>query len=409
MKYASIVTIGNEILAGLTVDTNAAFLAIELQNIGIPVTSSYSVSDEIDAIVKKLNMASSEADIIVATGGLGPTDDDVTRQAFAKFLGVELEFREELLEKIRVVFKSREMPMPERNRIQAYIPAGAEYIPNVGTAPGILARHNGKILTALPGVPWEADKMFKSIIPELKEFAGTQAMDVCRLKCFGAGESAIAQMLGDKMQRGRNPLVNCTAHDGIITLHIVASAKNSEKASQMCRKEEKNLREILGDLVYGSGDETLAEVVAAKLIQQKKTIATAESCTGGLLAKMITDIPGASNYFTYGWITYGNDAKIDELDVQPDLIEQYGAVSKQVAQAMAQRARSKAKTDYAIAITGIAGPTGGTEQKPVGLVYICVDYEGGCEIKRFFFTFGRQFIRLRAAQTALNMLRQRLG
>jgi nicotinamide-nucleotide amidase len=408
MKQASIVTIGNEILAGLIVDTNAAFLAIELQNIGIPVISSYTVVDEIDSIAQKLEMAASDADIIVTTGGLGPTDDDLTRQAFAKFLGVELNFHEDIFEKIKGIFRFRNMPMPERNRIQAYIPAGAESIANVGTAPGILARYKGKILISLPGVPWEAEKMFKSVVPELKEFAGTQAIEVCRLKCTGAGESAIATMLSDKMLRGRNPLINCTVHEGITTLHIVATAQSREKARQMCEIEEKNLREILGDLVYGSADETLAEVAAAKLTSLKKTIATAESCTGGLLAKMLTDIPGSSNYFTYGWITYSNDAKIKELGVSGDLIEKYGAVSKQVAEAMAFGARSKAGTDYAIGITGIAGPAGGTVQKPAGLVYICLSYDGGCDTKECLFNFDRQFVRLRAAQTALNMLRQRL-
>lgn len=409
MKQASIVTIGNEILAGLTVDTNSGFLAIELKNIGIPVVSSFTVADEIDDIVQKLKLASYDADIIVVTGGLGPTDDDLTRQAFAKYLGVELEFREELIEKIRAVFNARTIPIPERNNIQAYIPSGAEYIPNVGTAPGILARHNGKILIAMPGVPWEMKKMFKSLIPQLKEFAGTQAIEVCRLKCFGAGESAIAEMIGDKMLRGRNPLVNCTVHEGIITLHIVASAENREKAQIMCKEEERQLREILGDLVYGTGDETLAEVVSEKLISQGKTISTAESCTGGLLSKMLTDISGSSNYFNYGWITYSNQAKITQLDVSPDLIEQYGAVSEQVAIAMAQGARKKAGTDFAIAITGIAGPTGGSEQKPVGLVYICMDYDGGCDVRQGLFTFGREFTRLRAAHTALNMLRLRLS
>ncbi len=409
MKQASIVTIGNEILAGLTVDTNAAFLAIELQNIGIPVVSSFTVADEIDDIVQKLRLASYDADIIVVTGGLGPTDDDLTRQAFAKYLGVELEFREELLEKIRAVFNARTIPMPERNNIQAYIPSGAEYIPNVGTAPGILARHNGKILIAMPGVPWEMKKMFKSLIPQLKDFAGTQAIEVCRLKCFGAGESAIAEMIGDKMLRGRNPLVNCTVHEGIITLHIVASAENREKAQIMCKEEERQLREILGDLVYGLDDETLAKVVSEKLVRHGKTISTAESCTGGLLSKMLTDISGSSNYFTYGWITYSNQAKITQLDVSSDLIEQYGAVSEQVAKAMARGARKKSGTDFAIAITGIAGPTGGSEQKPVGLVYICLDYDGGCDVKQGLFTFGREFTRLRAAHTALNMLRLRLS
>jgi len=251
--------------------------------------------------------------------------------------------------------------------------------------------------------------MFESILPELKEFSGGQAVFVRRLKCFGAGESTIAEMLGDMMQRGRNPLINCTASSGIITLHIIAMAEEQNKAQEMAQKDEKFLRDVLGELVYGVGEQTLAEVVGEKLTRQNKTLAVAESCTGGWLAKLITDIPGASEYFTYGWITYSNDAKISELGVQADLIEKHGAVSEQVAEAMAQEARRKAGTDFAIGITGIAGPTGRTEQKPVGLVYISVDSNSGCETKGCLFINKRQFTRHRAAQTALNMLRLKLN
>ena len=409
MKKVSIVTIGNEILAGKTVDTNAAHLAIEMGNIGIPVVSTYTVADEIGHIVQKLGMASADADVIIATGGLGPTDDDLTRQAFAEFLGVELQFRQELLEKIRRLFARRNLQMPEKNRIQAYIPAGAKALENIGTAPGILAEHKGKLFIALPGVPMEMERMFAAIVPELKEFAGSQAVAVRRLKCFGAGESAIAEMLGDMMQRGRNPLINCTASEGIITLHIIATADDSNRAQQMVEEDQSKLHELLGELVYGVEEQSLAEVVGEKLARQNKTIAVAESCTGGWLAKLITDIPGASGYFTYGWITYSNDAKIAELGVPADLIEKYGAVSEQVSQAMAQGARRKARTDFAIGITGIAGPTGSSEQKPAGLVYISVDSDNGCVTERCLFIQKRDFTRLRAVQTALNMLRLKLN
>jgi len=409
MKKASIITIGNEILAGKTVDTNAAHLAIELQNIGIPVVGTYTVADEIGHIVQKLGMAADDADVIVATGGLGPTDDDLTRQAFAEFLGVELQFNQELLEKIQRLFARRNLQMPEKNRIQAYIPAGAKALENIGTAPGIMAEHKGKLFIALPGVPMEMERMFAAVLPELKKFAGSQAVAVRRLRCFGAGESSIAEMLGDMMQRGRNPLINCTASEGIITLHIIATADDYNLAQQMVEEDEKKLRELLGELIYGVEEQSLAEVVGEKLARQGKTIAVAESCTGGWLAKLITDIPGASRYFTYGWITYSNDAKITELGVPGDLIEKYGAVSGQVAQAMAQGARSKARTDFAIGITGIAGPTGGSEQKPAGLVYISVDSDNGCVTERCLFIQKREFTRLRAAQTALNMLRLELN
>jgi nicotinamide-nucleotide amidase len=410
MIKASIVSVGNEILSGQTVDTNAAHLSAELLTIGVPVVSSYTIRDEIDAIVRGLELASNDADVILTTGGLGPTDDDLTRQAFAKFLGVELELRNELLEKIEEFFAGRALQMPERNKIQAYIPAGAKALSNIGTAPGIMAQSEGKLFFALPGVPIEMKRMFaESVQPELERLAGGQAVVAKKLKCFGAGESTIAEMLGTMMQRGRNPLINCTASSGIITLHIIATAENKEKAGQMAEKDEKLLQSTLGELIYGVEDQSLAEVVGEELARQGKTIAVAESCTGGLLAKLLTDISGSSKYFTYGWITYSNQAKTSELDVPAELIQQYGAVSEQVARAMSIGARKKAGTDYAISITGIAGPAGGTEQKPVGLVYISVDSENGCDTQRCFFYHGRRFIRLRAAQTALNILRLKLN
>ena len=411
MKMASIVSVGNELLAGQTVDTNAAHLSVRLLSIGIPVVSSYTVGDDIDAIVRAFDLASADAELVLATGGLGPTDDDLTRQGLAKFLGVELQLQNELLEKMQSFFANRNLQMSAKNKIQAYIPAGARALTNSrGTAPGIMAERNGKLFIALPGVPPEMKLMFEeSVLPKLERFGSGQNVVVRKVKCFGAGESNIAELLGDLMKRGRNPLINCTAKHGVITLHVVATAEDKDKAEQMAEKDEKLLRSRLGELVYGSGEQTLAEVVGEKLAQQKKTVAVAESCTGGCLAKLLTDIPGASRYFTYGWITYSNDAKTSELGVPADLIEKHGAVSEQIAQAMAQGARKRASTDFAIGITGIAGPTGGTEQKPAGLVYIAVDSETGCDTERRLFSGGRQFTRLRAAKTALNMLRLKLN
>jgi nicotinamide-nucleotide amidase len=410
MIKASIVAIGNEILSGQTVDTNAAHLSTELLSIGVPVVSTYVVRDEIDAIVRGLELASDDADVVLTTGGLGPTDDDLTRQAMAKFLSVELELRDELLERIENYFVSRGRQMAQKNKIQAYIPAGAKALANIGTAPGIMAEAKGKLFFALPGVPMEMEQMFaESVLLELKRLAGGQAIMVKKLKCFGAGESTIAEMLGTMMQRGRNPLINCTASSGIITLHIIATAEDKEKAEKMAEKDEKLLQNILGELIYGVGDQSLAEVVGEQIARQGKTIAVAESCTGGLLAKLLTDVPGSSKYFTCGWITYSDRAKASELGVPADLIQKHGAVSEQVARAMAIGARNKAGTDYAIGITGIAGPAGRTEQKPVGLVYIGVDSEDGCYTKQLLLSGNRGFIRLRAAQTVLNLLRLKLN
>jgi len=410
MKTASIISIGNEILSGLTVDTNSAWLSRELFSIGMPVVSHYAVGDDVDLIANYLKLAQLESDVVLVTGGLGPTDDDVTRQAFAKFMGVELELKEELLEEIKCFFTGKNYSMPEKNIIQAYIPIGAAALSNdLGTAPGITLERQGKIFAVMPGVPSEMKAMFTtSVRDKLIELCGGQTVISRRLKCFGAGESTIAEKLCDLMDRDRNPLINCTVHCGVITLHIIAKAQNANQAEDMIAKDEKNLREILGGLVYGVDDETLGQVVGEKLTKQGKTVALAESCTGGLIAKLITDIAGASDYFRQSWVTYCNDAKISELGVDAELFEKYGAVSEEVAEAMAKGAKNRAKSDYAIGITGIAGPTGASEEKPVGLVYIAIASDKKCVTSRFVFSHDRNFVRLRAAQTALNLLREQL-
>ena len=407
MRKASIISIGNELLSGQTVDTNAAYLSQRLLSIGVPVVSSYTIGDDTDSVVRSFNLASSDADIILATGGLGPTDDDLTRQALAKLLGSELKLQDELLQTIQDFFTSRNRQMASKNKIQAYIPAGARALANnIGTAPGIRAEVEGKLIFALPGVPSEMKQMFEeSVLAELQRFAGKQAVVIRKLRCFGTGESNIAELLGNLCRRGRNPRIDFTASRGVITLHIIATAEDKSQAQKKAEKDEKLLTDKLGEIIYGTGDQTLAEVVGQKLAQQKKTIAVAESCTGGYLAKLLTDIPGASRYFTHGWITYSNSAKTSELGVPAHLIEEHGAVSEQVAQAMARGAKKRAGTDFAIGLTGIAGPTGASKQKPIGLVYISVDFDSGCETKRFIFHHDRDSIRLRAAQTALNMLR----
>ena len=407
MSTASIVTIGNELLNGHTTDTNATFICQKLLSIGVPVVSVYTVGDDISQIVSALKRAAEDADIVIVTGGLGPTDDDLTRQAFAEFLGVKLILDESLLANIRNFFEKTNLPMPERNAIQAHIPSGAQPVENpLGTAPGIFAEYQKKLLFALPGVPFEMKQMLENSIMPLIQRQGDDTFTVIRkVRCFGAGESVIAEKLGDLMNRQRNPIINSTVNAAVITLHVVASAKSKQQAEQLAQKDIDHLKSLLGDLIFGLDDQTLPEVVGRLLASQHKTIATAESCTGGLVAKLITDIPGASDYFTYGWVTYSNKAKVEQLGILPELIEKYGAVSEQVDSAMAQAAKQKAKSDFAIAITGIAGPTGGTEQKPVGLVFISVCSDNNCLTKQFYFSQTRDIIRQRAALTALNMLR----
>lgn len=409
-KKAGVISIGNELLSGKTVDTNAAYIESQLRTVGLPVVCGFCVADEEPAIRHKLALALEEADVLLITGGLGPTDDDLTRQAIAGLLGVDLVLREDLLAGLRQFFDRRGIEMVPKNTIQAYIPQGATAIPNEkGTAPGIRAEIGGKWLYAMPGVPGEMRHMLDTfVLPELRQYSAGQAIVVKRLRCFGAGESKVAEMIGDAMRRGRNPLVNCTVHVGVITLEIVATADEASEAQAMAVQEERSLRAVLGNLVYGVGDQTLAEVVGECLARTGRFLAVAESCTGGLLASLITEVPGSSRYFTHGWVTYSNQAKNTELQVPREMIDQYGAVSEQVALAMARGARRRSGADYAISITGIAGPGGGSDQKPVGLVYIAVDGPEGAEVSRNIFSSDRSLVRLRSAQTALNVLRLKL-
>jgi nicotinamide-nucleotide amidase len=407
MIKACIVSIGNELLNGHTTDTNCPYICSRLLSIGIPVVSVYTVGDDIKQIVRSFKRAAEDADVVIVTGGLGPTDDDITRQAFAELLGVKLQLKPALLRDIRKFFADRGLPMPEKNTIQACVPKGASALENpFGTAPGIFARMKKKLFFAMPGVPVEMKEMLeKSVLPRLAKKGTGSFTIVKKIRCFGTGESALAEKLGDIMTRGKNPLINITVSSGVITLHVVASARTKKQAEQMAKKDVNHLHSLLGDLIFGIDDQTLPEVVGRWLARNHKTVTVAESCTGGLLTKLITDIPGASEYFTRGWITYSNKAKTELLGVPKKLIENHGAVSEQVASAMAIAARQKAKSDFAVAITGIAGPAGGSKQKPVGLVYISVCDGDDCQTKKCLFSYTRDLIRTRAALTALNMLR----
>ncbi len=411
MKTASIISIGNELLDGQTVDTNAAFLGGELMSLGIPVVSRFTVGDDLAQIVRVLGLACEDSEVILVTGGLGPTADDLTRQGLARFMGVELRLDQGLLRTLTEFFADRGWAMSEINKIQACLPVGAEAIPNtMGTAPGVLARVQGRIIAAMPGVPFEMKGMFtRSIVPLLAEVRLGQAVTVRHLRCFGEGESAIAERISPMMDRGRNPQVNDTVHEGIVSLHVIAAAGDAAEAERLADRDVEVLRSKLGPLVFAMGDQSLASVVADLLASRGKTLAVAESCTGGLIAKMLTDLAGASQYLLCGWVVYSNEAKIRDLDVPPDLLQRHGAVSQETAAAMARGARLRAGADYAVAITGIAGPTGASPDKPVGLVFISVDDVQGTTTQRFQFARDRQFIRQRAANAALNMLRQRLA
>jgi nicotinamide-nucleotide amidase len=406
-----ILSIGNELLNGHTTDTNSAWLCGKLLEKGIAVRGVWLVPDEHNRIVQSLEQAAAWSDLIIVTGGLGPTDDDITRQAVADYLGVPLEFKQELLDQIQVLFTSRGWPMAEKNRVQAFIPQGADVLHNpVGTAPGFWCQKGYQNIAVMPGVPSEMKRMFEAhILTRLAAFKPKNVVVNAKVRCFGAGESSIAQRLGDLMQRDRNPLINCTCGAGDIVLHISATAQTPEQACQMIKADKNLLIHLLGDLIYGYDDESLAALAGQLLTKKSKKIAIAESCTGGLLLEMLTDVPGASDYLLAGWVTYSNDAKIAHLEVPRELIVQNGAVSEPVARAMAIGAARKSGAEIAVGITGVAGPGGGTDLKPVGLVYISVYVDGNCDVYEFRFSpVSRKMVRLRAALTALNLLRLKL-
>lgn len=412
MIQAYIISIGNELLNGHTADTNGCWLAGKLLEAGVITAGIQVVPDEIDKITIALQQASEQGQLLLVTGGLGPTDDDLTREAVAAYLETELEFHPDVLAQIELFFKQRSRTMASTNRRQAWFPKGAVVLDNPhGTAPGFWCSKGDVHIAAMPGVPSEMKRMFDShIAPRLDTFMRGRAVVSGKLRCYGVGESTLAEKMGDLMKRDRNPLINCTCGSGDIILHIIAQADSKAAAQKMVEEDKALIREILGDWVYGQGEQSLPVIVGELLKSQGKTIALAESCTGGLLSQLMTEIPGASEYLLAGWVTYSNAAKTECLGVDPALIDNNGAVSEPVARAMAEGAARNAGADVGVGITGIAGPSGGTEQKQVGLVYIGTYYEDKTEVKEYHFPSStRHFVRLRATLAALNDVRLRMG
>ena len=410
-----ILSIGDELVLGQTVDTNSAWISVKLASLGVRVVQHVTVADQLDAIRDAIIAAAELCDVLVISGGLGPTADDVTRQALAAAMNVDMELNGGWLATIEQFFQQRGRSMPEINRVQAMIPRGAKCIENTcGTAAGIaarLARTGGGTcqVYVVPGVPSEMKAMLElSVLPVLAERLGGAKILSRVLHTFGLGESAVAEMLGDLMDRRRNPSVGTTVSNGLVSIRVNSSAASSERAREMLEQTAAACRVALGDLIFGEGDQSLASAVGELLMKNRDRVAqvaTAESCTGGLLAKMLTDTPGSSRYFRGGWVTYANESKIQWLGVPAELIEKHGAVSEPVVLAMADGAKKIAGADYALAISGVAGPDGGTPEKPVGTVCIALAGATGSRAMTFKFPGTRDWIRNRSALMALSMLR----
>lgn len=409
---ADIVSIGNEVATGAVANTNAAWLARRLTDLGVRVRRHVTVADELDAMQAEIERSIAAVDTVIMTGGLGPTPDDLARPALAAAIRQPLDHNDACADHVRSMFERMGRPMAEMNLQQALVPRTAVPLENPwGTAPGIRARVGDTVIYALPGVPREMRNMFdRHIEPDVRGRPSGDVVVSRVVHTFGEGESAVSQQILDLMRPGRNPAVGTQASEGLISVRILARAESEEQARRMADADGARVRSVLGPLVFGEGADTLPSVLGRMLRERGQTLATAESCTGGLIAQSLTDVPGSSAYFLRGYVPYSNDAKTELLGVPPSMLAAHGAVSKPVAEAMATGCLAAAGADYALSVTGIAGPTGGTKDKPIGLVFIGLAERGGCLARRFQFSshLDRAAIRDRTSKTALNMLRLRL-
>lgn len=406
---AEIVSVGTELLLGQIVDTNAPYLSKLLPELGITLHHRSTVGDNEARLIDTLKLALSRSDIVFTIGGLGPTQDDITKETVAKVVGDEMVLDEDSARSIRDFFASRGIEMPESNIKQAMGPARGKIMPNpMGTAPGaIFETQDDKIVVVLPGPPKEFIPMVgEKVLPYLRERVGKQSGIIKSriLRIAGLGESSVEDKV-KHLLKSLNPTLAPYASPGEVHLRITASAANSDAALVLIDEMDRKIVDVLGDCVFGRDDETLERVVVESLVRRGLTLSLAESCTGGLVANRITDIPGSSAAFMVGVVSYANQAKVDFVGVNEQLLIDNGAVSEPVARAMAEGIRQRSGTDVALSITGIAGPSGGTPEKPVGLVYMALASDMGTTVERHQFIGSRSDIKRRSSHSALDMLR----
>jgi len=408
---AEILSIGDELLLGDIVDTNKPYIARQLVQLGISPTYFQTVGDESEDIVMAFKLALSRAHVIIATGGLGPTDDDLTAACVAKALDVPLEHREDVMDQMSARLKRPKDQFTASNRKQALLPLGAHVLRNDwGTAPGIHCEAPGSrhiFLTA--GVPREMKGLLGTwIVPWLKEhFPSPETITIRQFSAFGIPESRIGEQLKDLMQPGNNPDVGTRVADGVCTVRVVARAKDPAATAALLAPAVARVKEVLQEGLFGEGDETLPAVTARLLIQSKKTIALAESCTAGMVASLLAATPGISAVLLEAAVVYSNEAKVRTCGVREETLQAYGAVSAETARELAEGMRQRARTDIGVSVTGIAGPDGGTSAKPVGLFFVGVATASGTQVyERSYPGLDRQLFRERAAFTALDLVRR---
>nr|WP_122011575.1 competence/damage-inducible protein A [Maliibacterium massiliense] len=404
---AEIIAVGTEILLGNIVNTNAQFLSQQLSDIGIDVYFQSVVGDNVGRLEEQLKLSLARADLVITTGGLGPTMDDLTKETVADYFHLPMQLHQESLDKIQTFFKQLGCSMTKNNVKQAYFPQGCIIMSNErGTAPGCIVEQEGKTVIVLPGPPYEMKGMFRThVLPYLKAKSDFK-MESRMLRVFGIGESALEDQIHDLLDAQTNPTIALYAGFGEVKIRLTAKCGRDADAAALFAPVEAALRARLGDAIYTVGDASLSEVTARMLIDSGKTIALAESCTGGLIAAALIDTPGISASLLESHVTYSNAAKMRVLGVAQATLDAHGAVSEQTAREMAQGLLAASGADLSLSVTGIAGPDGGMPEKPVGLVYLALcDTHGVCEIKRLQQTGNRSRIRNSAKLNALNMIR----
>ncbi len=409
---AELISTGTELLLGQILNTNARFLGQRLAELGIDLFYQTTVGDNESRLADIFQSAFNRADVVVVTGGLGPTQDDLTKETIAKVLGLNMYLDDGSLAHVEKFFRVRGRKMPETNKKQALMPEGGTVIPNkIGTAPGVLIEKDGKMVFILPGPPVEMQPMFtETVEPYLKKKLGKDRNVIVSrvLKILGIGESAIEERIRDLVDEQTNPTIAFLAPWGEVLIRITAKAKNEAEARTGIARLEKEIRTRLGDYIYGTDEDTMENVVAGLLKERGLTMSAAESCTGGLIAQRLTNVPGVSDSFMYGIVTYSNESKVQLLGVSPDIIEKHGAVSEETALEMVKGVRQACGTDLAVSVTGIAGPGGGTPEKPVGLVYIGFADRDTTIVQKYIFAGDREVVRWQTSNVALNLVRRYL-
>lgn len=409
---AEIITIGDELLIGQVIDTNSAWIAEQLNLYGVEIYQITSVHDEQKQILEALLKAEQSADIIILTGGLGPTKDDITKNVLCKYFNTKLVFHKPAFEQIKERFKNRNISINKLNKDQAFVPESCTVLLNkAGTAPGMWFKKGSKIYISIPGVPFEMKYLMEhEILPRIKDLGAGRAIYHKTINTHGLPESILAKTIEDwetalpvniKLAYLPNPMA--------VRLRLSVTGANLNILKQQVEEEIEKLKKIIPENIYGFDNETLAEVTGRLLVSNSASLALAESCTGGFISHLITSVPGSSSYFKGSIIAYSNEVKQKILGVDPVSIEKFGAVSEQVACEMAHGVKDLFGVDYAIATTGIAGPEGGTEEKPTGTVWIAVADNRLVAAEKFVFGNNRERNIMRSSQTALQMLRKRVS